>query len=241
MYRQDDYHEVFYEEQDEQIPSRLKAFFPIAGAKRLLDFGCGAGHFLKAARALGFSAEGVELDPAVRRNAATTSGCPVSSLDDLKGSGKRFDIVHLGDVLEHLPTPVESMRELESLLSDDGRFLVEGPLEANASLVRAAGVLFGDVRKRLGRMPEGSFPPYHLFQTNARAQRAFFAERLGYTVERYEVWETGWPYRSSGSGLRDLIGRASVVAANVAGPKAEMGNRFAALVRPRAQPVNKSA
>lgn len=234
MYRQNDYHDVFYEEEDEQISSLLKAFVPNAGNKQLLDFGCGAGQFLKSARELGWAAEGVELDPVVRRRAAEASGCPVSSLEETKSSGKRFDLIHLGDVLEHLPAPVESMRELEALLRDGGRFLVEGPLEANASLVRAAGVLFGGVRRRLGRMPEGSYAPYHLFQTNARAQRAFFERRLGYAVERFEVWETGWPYLASSSRVRNLIGRAAVTTAKAAGRTGHMGNRFAALVRPPA-------
>ena len=240
FYRQDDYHGVFYTEQEEEADTLLGSYLPQEPGKpmRLLDFGCGSGQFLRQARALGFEAEGVELDPMVRQRAAQLSGCPVHALDELKAASLRFDVIHLGDVLEHLPTPYDSMRELEVLLEDGGRFFIEGPLETNSSLVRTAGVLFGELRSRVGRRAIGSFPPYHLFQTNARAQRAFFEQRLGYAVDRFDVWETGWPYlstnpASAGARVRDLIGRASVIAAKAARPVARLGNRFATLVRPR--------
>lgn len=241
MYRQDEYHGVFYAEQEEELSTLLGAYLPPTGGdpQRLLDFGCGAGQFLKQAKALGFAAEGVELDPQVRIHAARESGCPVDALDEVKKEGRRYDVIHLGDVLEHLPEPMTTMRELEELLADRGCFFIEGPLETNASLVRATGVLSGAVRTRLGRRVVGNYRPYHLFQTNARAQRAFFEQRLGYEVARFDVWETGWPYRSSepahslGTRLRDVIGRASVVAAVGLKPVATLGNRFAALVRPQ--------
>jgi SAM-dependent methyltransferase len=252
MYRQDDYHDVFYAEQEEEASTVLGSYLPnTEGApRRLLDFGCGSGRFLKTARLLGFAAEGVELDPAVRQRAAQASGCPVHSLRELKQGGERFDVIHLGDVLEHLPSPAQTLSELETLLDEGGSFFVEGPLETNASLVRAAGTLFGAVRRRLGHVAVGSYPPYHLFQTNARAQRAFFERRMGYEVERFDVWETGWPYLSSGSAgslalgarVRDVIGRASKMAAKAAGPSAGLGNRFAALLRPvRPQPASSSS
>lgn len=130
------------------------------------------------------------------------------------------------------------MRELEGLLAEGGCFFIEGPLETNASLVRAAGVLFGELGSRLGRRRLGSFAPYHLFQTNARAQRAFFEERLGYAVDRFDVCETGWPYlsatptTSAGTFVRHVIGRAAMATAIAAKPLATLGNRFAAVVRP---------
>ncbi|UUR08420.1 class I SAM-dependent methyltransferase [Sphingomonas glaciei] len=240
MYRQDEYHGVFYDQPEEEPSTVLDSFLSATGdgPHTLLDFGCGSGQFLKAAKALGFRAEGVEIDPVVRLKAAQASGCPVHALEELEQGSQRFDVIHLGDVLEHLPDPAGSMRALEALLSKNGQFFLEGPLETNPSLVRTAGVLFGSVRANLGRQAVGTYPPYHLFQTNARAQRAFFEERLGYKIDRFEVWETGWPYRSTvriesiGARIRDVIGRASVLVAGVAGPSTRLGNRFAALLRP---------
>lgn len=46
---------------------------------------------------------------------------------------QRFDAIHLGDVLEHLPHPASLLRELEPL---GGVFFIEGPLENNPSLVK---------------------------------------------------------------------------------------------------------
>ena len=242
MYSWSAYHQEHYSNLTEEVtPSALDGVLPaLVGCQTLLDFGCGNGSFLRLAREAGFTCQGVELDEASRLVAEANSGCPVVSLEEILAAGKKFDVIHLGDVLEHLRDPAITMLDLEALLSERGRFFVEGPLETNTSLVLVAAKAIKAVRSPFGKRSIGTLPPFHLFQTNAAAQRDFFAELLGYEMERYIVWESGWPYRlrrpanSKSEIIRDLIGRAAVGTERIGrvfGLK--LGNRFAAVVRPR--------
>jgi SAM-dependent methyltransferase len=245
MYSQSAYHDTYYEEVVEESPTsmlpRLRGL--LAPASRLLDFGCGNGTFMRAAAREGFRCEGVELDEQARERAARNSGCPVHSLDEVKASGRRFDIIYMGDVLEHLPAPAAKLRELEPLLAPGGIFFIEGPIEDNASMVYYAARLFGGTKKLLGRKLLADYPPFHLFRATAASQRRFFEKQMGYEVRAFLTEETGFPYfvdgdrllrpRSAGQFIKTLIGRLSMGAAKAGRPLgAQLGNRFAAIVRP---------
>jgi SAM-dependent methyltransferase len=245
IYRQDQYHDVHCADVDDEItPTAWSDIVPMLGrVARLLDFGCGNGTFLKQAASSGFEAVGVELDPLARERAARNSGCPVLSQDELKSRVQRFDVIHLGDVLEHLPAPVSMLRQLEELLAEGGLFFIEGPLEENASLVRLCNRLFTHVKSAVGKELLSSNPPTHLSRTSARSQRRFFHETMGYELLFFAVSETGWPYLTAASdgdskfrpaaALRSMIGRAAVMAAGL-NPilRLQLGNRFAALLSP---------
>lgn len=243
MYARENYHAEHYAEtSDEATDSRFVELLPIVEPERrtLLDFGCGNGNFLRLATRLGFEATGTELDPAACLAAAANSGRPVPSFSELQKSAQTFDIIRLGDVLEHLPEPAGTMRQLAGLLASGGVFVIEGPIEANAGLVRLATVGFGTLRGVLGRRREGAFPPFHLFQATRQAQHDFFRVRLGHDVRHFEVWETGWPYRQNpvpptlSGRTRDVIGRLAVTAAALTRQwDWQLGNRFVSVSAPR--------
>lgn len=245
MYAGSAYHAEFYGELCEEAAetSLLEVSSLLPARARILDFGCGNGSFLTAARHAGFAGEGVELDEGTIGQAARNSGCEIFSFGALHASGRRYDVVHLGDVLEHLPRPAATMRELEDVLKPAGLFFLEGPLEDNASPVFYASKLFGRVKRLLRPATHGSFVPFHLFRTTARAQRDFFEQVLGYEVLYYAVYESGWPYGAEGSlakagslgaMLRRAIGKSAVAAARTGwGKRLQLGNRFTAVLRPR--------
>jgi 2-polyprenyl-3-methyl-5-hydroxy-6-metoxy-1,4-benzoquinol methylase len=246
MYRQDSYHGDFYsdveKEPTESFLPALRGDLPETG--KVLDFGCGNGAFLRQAAAAGFAPEGVELDPEARRVASENSGCRVMSWEELIAAGHKYHIIHLGDVLEHLPRPAETLVKLECLLEPDGCFFLEGPIEDNPSLVYAAAKLFGGLKRLAGRPVLAAFPPYHLYRTSSRLQRWFIEERMGYRVERHVVIETGWPYlqpddrltspRGLGHAVRMLIGYSARPVATIVRPLGfGLGNRFATLAVPQ--------
>ena len=200
---------------------------------RLLDFGCGAGEFMLAATGRGWACAGVEYESSTIAAAAERTGLPVRSLADTLATGERFDVVHLADVVAHLPRPADTLRDLERLLVPGGRFVITGPLERGRSLVHWVSAGTGAARRLVGRPPAGSGPPTMLVRTDARAQRDFFA-RLGYRELRFDVYETGWPYLAAPSRLRRAVGRAAVALARIV-PNASLGNRFLAVLSPGAR------
>lgn len=245
MYDQDQYHDQYYQlhEQDTltTLLPQVRSFLKPGG--NLLDFGCGNGFFLKTATEAGFRCDGVELDARTREWAAANSGCEVISLEQAVDKKRRYDIIHLGDVLEHLPDPAGTLRQLQVLLGPDGGFFLEGPLENNPSLVHFFSRAYGVLKKMLGRPLLAEFPPFHLFRTNAGAQRQFLEKMMGYDVRMFVVVEDGWPYRTAfdrwskprsiGHAMRMAIGNSAVLAARLARPFGlKLGNRFATVAYP---------
>ena len=100
---------------------------PAAGA-RLLDVGCGGGHFLLACRRRGWEVVGTEQEhsPIMRRAGAL--GLRVVTLEDLGAEpDASYDVITLWHVLEHLADPRATLREIHRLLRPGGRVLIEVP------------------------------------------------------------------------------------------------------------------
>ncbi len=130
---------------------------------RLLDVGCGAGRFLRAARKAGFDAVGMEIDPEVVA-LLNRAGLPafVGALpNDWTWQGPPPWAVTLFEVLEHLPVPavyVQALRE---------RFPQAVILASVPSPYRPELVLWQE------RYPY-DYPPNHYLRWTPEALRRFF-------------------------------------------------------------------
>jgi len=231
MYSKENYHNEHYSECAVEMYSGsamlLKA--QVGSDNTLLDFGCGNGAFLAASKAAGFQCTGVEIDSETIKFAGGNSGCPVYTLEQLQQRNDRFDIIHLGDVLEHLPDPAKLFEELKMLLNEGGMFFVEGPLENNPSPVYYCARLFGFTKKVARISTRGTHAPTHLLRVSATAQQEFFTKRLGYKEKFFKVYETGWPYllpTSTGVSVKILIGQFAKALSGLKLGKHVFGNRF---------------
>ena len=97
---------------------------------RHLDIGSSSGDLiLQLASTYGCEGIGIEPGDAYRKFSAARGVQVLPSLEDLDPSMKHsFDLVTLSHVLEHLPAPKDTLRELrERWLTGDGRLLIEVP------------------------------------------------------------------------------------------------------------------
>lgn len=234
MYSKEVYHDVHYGTVDTRAAAAsLGKLEPFRGGRRsLLDYACGAGGFLRAAAVSGYECHGMEFASDVRDAARRNSGAKVYSPDELGASNTLFDVIHMGDILEHLPEPVKTMRELERRLAPGGMLVVEGPLQRNASPVFWSAAGFKALRRAFGADRTAGTPPTHLILTDRTAQLDFFTRTLGFRCLRYELGESGWPYfiegektASPGLALKALIG-LTAIALQKADPIGVLGNRF---------------
>lgn len=97
--------------------------------RRLLDVGAHAGRFIALARAAGWSAEGLELNPQTAAYAAARTGAVVRQLNvhQVDATTAAYDALTLTDVLEHIPDPVAVLTRAAALLAPGGVVAVKVP------------------------------------------------------------------------------------------------------------------
>lgn len=121
---------------------------------RILDVGCGLGLFLLALDPERWDRYGIEVMPAAHREARRRLGVDRIVTDDLSATvlpGEQFDVITFWDVLEHLPDPVDALRQSFRLLRPRGLLLVRAPNFASY-LARRFGADWYELSL-----------PYHLF------------------------------------------------------------------------------
>jgi len=215
---------------DPKEPQRVVDWLRRSGRGSFIDYGCGGGHLLEAARDLGWNACGVEFDSDVAANVERRTGIRVfdhASQAELR-RGPGADVVHLGDVLEHLTDVRADLADILHLVKPGGCLLAQGPLEANNTLFTA----LLRASRRLRKPAPAEMPPYHVTLATAKGQRDLFA-RVGLETIEFATHEVDWPAPSviSGSDLRHprrialfALRRVSKAITAVSGDR--FGNRY---------------
>lgn len=116
---------------DDHVTHRL--FEPVArmgpgDGRALLDIGCATGNILVLARAHGWNAVGLEISDWSAEQ-ARSKGFTVHSVT-LEQSGivdDSFDVITMFDVLEHVPDPVGTLREVLRVLKPGGQLILQTP------------------------------------------------------------------------------------------------------------------
>ena len=166
----------------------LMAYLNRVKPKRFVDYGCGSGTLLKMVTASNIEAIGFDVSVSGVEAASLSSGCVVRTFADIDMYAESADVVHLGDVLEHVPGPAEVLRQACTLLRPGGVLLAEGPMEANLSIFNGFLAMTAFVQ---GRKPVDA-PPYHVHLSTARGQLKLF-ERVMLTTEEFETSDISWP------------------------------------------------
>lgn len=123
---------------------------PRTGAA-LLDVGSGNGAFLEIASAMGWEAVGVEPDPkAVQVSLSRGLRVFPGHIDSLETSDERFDVITMGQVIEHVHSPKNLLATCFRLLKPGGLLWIDTPNLGSAG------------HGRYGRHWRGLEPPRHL-------------------------------------------------------------------------------
>jgi len=151
---------------------RNVGYLPYAGEGRLLDVGCGAGRYLARMAAAGWTAEGLDASPtAVRVCREAGLVCHQGTLPGANLEAASFDAVTLWAALEHVPSPLATLRAARDLLRPGGRVLASVP-----NIESLAARHFGDAWYGLDL-------PRHLTHFSPATLARHF-EKAGLEVER---------------------------------------------------------
>ncbi len=112
------------------LTKRRRAVTRLAPRGRLLDIGCATGDFLASMRdETSWEVMGLERDSAVAAQARERHGLDVraADVDEVTFEEGIFDAITLWDVLEHLPSPRETLRRIRPWLKDGGYLVMRVP------------------------------------------------------------------------------------------------------------------
>ncbi len=142
---------------------------------RLLDVGCGTGHFLASCQQHGWQIIGVEPNATARQQATTRTGC--SLYNDLqKIHDQQFEVITLWHVLEHVPDLEQTMQTLTTLMAAKGSLIIAVP---NYRAYEAG---------KFGGHWAAYDVPRHLYHFNRQAMHTL-AEKHGLKiVQTYPMW-----------------------------------------------------
>jgi SAM-dependent methyltransferase len=127
-----------------------------ANRRRILDIGSGPGFFLLHGKKRGWQVFGIE--PSVQA-AAYSRGLGLEIIEDFFTDQTamqlgKFDVIHMSEVLEHIPNPVRLIRLAHSLLRSGGLLCVIVPNDYNPFQYA--------LRNALSFQPWWIAPPHHI-------------------------------------------------------------------------------
>ena len=102
------------------IGKKLKVIERFSFKGKLLDYGCGTGHFLSGASKAGWQVSGIEPDDTARNQVDSSLSSSIHSSVDAIDEDARFNVITLFHVLEHVHRLEETLNQLISRLDKNG-------------------------------------------------------------------------------------------------------------------------
>lgn len=176
----------------------------VGAGKTVLDVGCASGYLAKELTARGCSVVGVEPDPEAaaqaRAHCHEVICAGVESLDTIYSRFESFDVVLLGDVLEHLANPEAVLTLLKRYLKPGGYFVISVPNVANY------GVRLELLRGRFRYTDCGIMDRHHLRFFTLDTLRELL-EAVGLEIETLKVTAGLFCWRPYHLTIERLLGR----------------------------------
>jgi SAM-dependent methyltransferase len=122
--------EMYYKNHIERFQiDKLKMIQTYYQSGKLLDIGCGVGHFIRTAINNGYEAEGVEFSEIAAAVGREQWNLQIVSGDFLSDqfNSESFDIITMWQVLEHLRQPREVLLKVHHLLKPGGLLVIAVP------------------------------------------------------------------------------------------------------------------
>ena len=176
-----------------------------------LDYGAATGEFVRVARDGGYASVGLELSADARAAAKVRNGISLLSLDQIEEiNTKRFDVIHMNHVLEHMPDPLAHLRWCEDRLNSEGLLVIEVPQQFDNDLDRLRRWL-----RAGGRRPQfDAYSLHHTYFFNPGTLQSIL-ERAGFEVVHLTTFNRNkaplWPPSLKNWTLRPFLACADTL------------------------------
>ena len=187
IYLEDKIQDIFVQE----FEDRLACMEKISEKKgKLLDVGCGVGHFLMTARKRGWSVEGLDISKTASDVAKELYGLNVH-IGMLESSGlvpDQYDAITLWDVIEHLRRPIEDMTSANRLLKVGGLLVMKTPNE-ESFFKQIALFLYRLIGSRAAFLLKYVYYVPHYFSYSQKTMDLLL-KKCGFEAVQYETDQT---------------------------------------------------
>jgi SAM-dependent methyltransferase len=204
------------EEYDRFYNTILHKIEAMTKGRRLLDAGCGAGHFSGVAYTRGWDVTGTEVSEWAAQFAKNTHGIKVvrTDLNCFSFQEQRFDVINCFHVIEHLYRPKEFLQECHRILVNGGIIKLSFPRYPEFSII-VHEILF---RFGIANYPCRLNPPEHVSYFNDKTI-LWLLKDVGFKVLSVEKSAHVSVYDSlSRIGANNAIRRLSVRVVNILKP-----------------------
>lgn len=147
----------------------------------ILDIGCATGNFLHALKKNGYTVKGIELSEYASEYGKKNFGIDIINkpydfnLLNHELLENHFDVILMGDVLEHFTNPTEAIELTHKILKPGGVAVIQLPGTLNLISSKIAFFIY----RMIGSQKTMLIPPYHLTEFNAKTARRMF-EKCGF-------------------------------------------------------------
>ncbi|MFA5061450.1 MAG: class I SAM-dependent methyltransferase [Candidatus Pacearchaeota archaeon] len=144
-----------------------------------LDIGCGTGRIVYTAKMCGWKAKGLDLNKDAVE-IAKKKGLDIihSNIDDFNGRKNFYDIINMGDLIEHVRNPEKTIRKAKTLLKKGGLLIISTP-NINSFFPKYSFWI-----SKIFQIPwSHPSPPYHLFEFSNKNFPQFL-EKEGFKIEK---------------------------------------------------------
>jgi SAM-dependent methyltransferase len=168
---------------------------------RFLDVGCSTGRLLYHMRNLGWNVAGIDVDPdAIQIAINNKMDVQKGELEDSHFQENSFDAVHMGDVLEHVRSPFNTLVKAHGLLKAGGFIIINTP-NVDCGLARSSLLL-----SKVSKFPwPHSEAPLHLYEFSVKTLASLLS-RAGFelTSTEYSGFRS-FSYTVGGTGFFDEL------------------------------------
>jgi 2-polyprenyl-3-methyl-5-hydroxy-6-metoxy-1,4-benzoquinol methylase len=139
----------------------------------ILDVGCATGNFLYILKQNGYQVKGIELSKFAAEFGIKNFGIDIinkpynSDLLNKELPENNFDVILMGDVLEHFTNPTAAMQLTYQILNKGGVAVIHLPGTLNLLSSKLAFAIY----RIIGSQKTMTIPPYHLTEFNAKTIR----------------------------------------------------------------------
>tara|TARA_B100000242_G_scaffold67424_2_gene41930 strand:+ start:103 stop:969 length:867 start_codon:yes stop_codon:yes gene_type:complete len=102
---------------------RYNDFKSIIKNKKILDFGCGLGGFIKLAKKKSKVCHGLEINKSINKKLQKN----LKIFTEINEINTKYDVITMFHVLEHLEDPIKQLKNLRKKLNNKGKIIIEVP------------------------------------------------------------------------------------------------------------------